>query len=259
MADYEFCRTAVEGRVLTITIHRPEVMNALHTMAHAELARVFDDFAVDPELWVAVITGAGERAFCTGSDLKFLASGADYVMPDSGYAGLTERYDLDKPVIAAVNGAALGGGMEIALACDLIVAAEDAVFGLPEPRVGLAAMAGGLHRLVRQIPLKRAMGLILTGQSMTAAEAFDLGLVNEVVPQGGAVAAARRWAEAILDCAPLAVQASKQVAMRGLDAADLAAAVAAEYPAAVHMTASEDAAAGPRAFAEKRPQQWLGR
>ena len=259
MADYEFCRTAVEGRVLTITIHRPEVMNALHTMAHAELARVFDDFAVDPELWVAVITGAGERAFCTGSDLKFLASGADYVMPDSGYAGLTERYDLDKPVIAAVNGAALGGGMEIALACDLIVAAEDAVFGLPEPRVGLAAMAGGLHRLVRQIPLKRAMGLILTGQSMTAAEAFDLGLVNEVVPQGGAVAAARRWAEAILDCAPLAVQASKQVAMRGLDAADLGAAVAAEYPAAVHMTASEDAAAGPRAFAEKRPQQWLGR
>ena len=136
-----------------ITISRPEVMNALHRPASLELEQVFDDFFNDSELWVAIITGAGEKAFCAGNDLKYQAAGNDTTLPPSGFGGLTGRFQTIKPVIAAVNGICMGGGFEIALACELIGAAENAVFALPEPRVGLAAGAGGLLRLPRQIPL----------------------------------------------------------------------------------------------------------
>ena len=144
MSDYEFCRVEREGPLTIITLNRPEVMNALHPPAHFELNAVFDAFAADPEQWVAIVTGAGERAFSAGNDLKYQASGGKMSAPPGGFAGLTSRFDLNKPLIAAVNGIAMGGGFEIALACDLIVASETAVFALPEPRVGLAALAGGL-------------------------------------------------------------------------------------------------------------------
>src|SRR5690348_174043 len=183
MADYKYCKVEREGRLLIVTLNRPEVMNALHAPAHLELAKVFDNFAADPEQWVAIITGAGERAFSAGNDLKVTAAGgARIAMPASGFAGITSRFDLDKPVIAAVNGIAMGGGFEIALACDVIVAAATAVFALPEPRVGLAALAGGLHRLPRAIGTKRALGMILTGRRVSAAEGKELGFVNDVVP-----------------------------------------------------------------------------
>ena len=160
---YEFCRVEREGRLLVVTLDRPEVMNALHPPANFELERVFDGFVADPELWVAILTGAGDRAFCAGNDLKYQASvGGKLEIPRTGFAGLTSRFDNPKPVIAAVNGVAMGGGFEIALACDLIVAAEGAIFALPEPRVGLAALAGGIHRLPRQIGQKHAMGMLLT-------------------------------------------------------------------------------------------------
>ncbi|MFV3131581.1 enoyl-CoA hydratase-related protein [Niveispirillum sp. KHB5.9] len=171
------------------------------------------------------------------------------------------RWDLDKPVIAAVNGVAMGGGFEIALACDLIIAAENATFGLPEPKVGLAAIAGGLLRLPRQIGLKQAMGMILTGRHVGAAEGERLGFVNEVVPQAELMAAARRWADAILQLSPMSIRASKQVAMRSLDEATMVAAYAnqRDYPALRALLKSDDIKEGPRAFAEKRAPRWKGR
>jgi crotonobetainyl-CoA hydratase len=255
----EFCRRRREGRALFITIDRPEVMNALHPPAHRELARAFDAFAADPELWVAVITGAGDRAFCAGTDLKYMAETGRDDTPPSGFAGLTARFDLAKPVIAAVNGAALGGGFEIVLACDLAVAAEHATFGFPEPKVGLAALGGGLHRLARQIPLKQAMEMILTGRPVGAAEGLRLGFVNRVVPAGQLKDAADALVDAVLDGAPLAVQASKAVTMDSLDIASLADAIGRRHPAAARMLASQDAREGPRAFAAKRRPVWTGR
>ena len=255
----EFCQVEREGRVLVVTMNRPEVMNALHPPANFELEKVFDEFVADPELWVAIITGAGDRAFSAGNDLKFQASaGAKLEIPRTGFAGLTSRFDNPKPVIAAVNGVAMGGGFEIALACDLFVAAETATFALPEPRVGLAALAGGIHRLPRQIGQKHAMGMLLTGRRVSAAEGLALGFVNEVVPAGGLLAAARRWAAMILECAPLSVRASKQAALAG-QGRPLEEAMSTRYEGLAQMVRSEDFLEGPRAFAAKRPPQWKGR
>jgi enoyl-CoA hydratase/carnithine racemase len=256
----EFCKVERDGRILTVTLARPEVLNALHPPASFELEKVFDDFAADPDLWVAIVTGEGERAFCAGNDLKYQAAGDGRIaLAPKGFAGLTARYDLSKPVIAAVNGVAMGGGFEIALACDLIVASENAVFALPEPRVGLAALAGGLHRLPRQIPLKQAMGMILTGRRVGAREAQALGFVNEVVAPAELMASARRWAEQILECAPLSVRASKQCAMQGLAAGSVEEAMAGRYDQLGAMLKSEDIVEGPRAFAAKRKPAWRGR
>src|SRR6056297_772467 len=258
----EYCQARKEGRLLTVTIDRPERMNALHHLANSELSSIFDDFDSDPDLWVAIITGAGDRAFSAGNDLKFQAQeggGKLDAGPPTGFAGLTARYDCDKPVIAAVNGVAMGGGFEIALACDLIIASTNAVFALPEPKVGLAALAGGVHRLPRQIGLKRAMGMMLTGRRVGAEEGERLGFVNEVVAPEELMAAARRWADQIVECAPLSVRATKQAAMKGMRHGLIEDAMAEKYPAIQTLFKSEDFVEGPRAFAEKRPPRWKGR
>ena len=255
----EFHSVERSGTTLIVTIERPERMNALHPPANQELEKTFDDFSADPELWVAIITGAGDRAFSAGNDLKFQAEAGGVVVPPTGFAGLTSRFDLNKPVIAAVNGVAMGGGFEIALACDLIVAAESAVFALPEPRVGLLAAAGGVHRLPRQIGLKRAMGMILTGRRVSAEEGLQLGFVNEVVPPADLMQAARRWADLVIECSPLSVRASKQSVLEGLEIAGLQEAMSTRYEEVVRLFKSEDFVEGPRAFAEKRPPQWKGR
>lgn len=255
----EHCTATRDGHMLIVTINRPDRMNALHPPANFELAKIFDDFAADPELWVAIITGAGERAFSAGNDLRWQAEGNKIDVPPSGFAGLTSRYDLNKPVIAAVNGVAMGGGFEIALACDLIIASDNAVFALPEPRVGLAALAGGLHRLPRQIGTKQAMGMILTGRRVDAAEGKELGFVNEVVPAADLMTAAKRWAGLIMECSPMSIRASKESVYKGLDEADLQKAVTGKYPAVAALFKSEDLIEGPRAFAEKRKPNWTGK
>jgi enoyl-CoA hydratase/carnithine racemase len=255
----QFCTVERDGHLTIVTLNRPEVMNALHYPAHLELEAVWDEFAADPEQWVAIVTGAGDRAFSAGNDLKYQASGGKRGIVRSGFAGLTSRYDLDKPVIAAVNGVAMGGGFETALACDIIVAAENARFALPEPRVGLAALAGGVHRLPRTIGLKRAMGMMLTGRHVAAREGYELGFVTALAPAGQALAEAKKWAGQILECSPMSIRATKQAAMCGLAMADIEAASSAEYEAVTALRNSEDFVEGPKAFAEKRKPNWKAR
>ena len=257
---HEFVDVKRRGRIAVVTLNRPDVLNALHKPAHFELHEVFNDFAADPDQWVAIVTGAGDRAFCAGNDLKWQAAGGERGWNSSGFGGLTLRFHCDKPIIAAVNGVAMGGGFEIALACDLIIASENATFALPEPRVGLAALAGGLQRLPRQIGLKRAMGMILTGRHVSAREGFELGFVNEVVPAGEALRAAERWADQICQNSPMSVRASKQAVMEGLNHPLPEAMIAQrEYPAVREMVESADYVEGPKAFAEKRPPRWQGK
>jgi enoyl-CoA hydratase/carnithine racemase len=258
MADYRFCTVVDEGHVRIVMINRPEVMNALHSEAHWEFDGVWNEFAARDDLWIGIITGAGERAFSAGNDLKVQAAGRRTPRPKTGFAGLTHRFDLDKPLIAAVNGVAMGGGFETALACDIIVATENATFALPEPRVGLIA-GSGTHRLPRLIGEKRALGMILTGRRVSAAEGERLGFINEVVPPGEALAAARRWAEQILECSPMAIRASKQVVCKSLDEPTLAAAMTRTYPAQEANLKSQDYIEGPRAFAERRKPNWQNR
>jgi enoyl-CoA hydratase/carnithine racemase len=261
MSQLEFCKVDREGPLTVVTMNRPDVMNALHPPANFELAKVFDEFAQDSAQWVAIITGMGDKAFSAGNDLKYQAAGNPITVPPTGFAGLTSRFDLTKPVIAAVNGLAMGGGFEIALACDVIVASENALFALPEPRVGLAALAGGLHRLPREIGSKRALGMILTGRRVPAAEGQALGFVNEVVKPGEALSAAKKLAGQILECSPMSIRASKEAVQRGLMEPSLKAAIEnqSKYDAVRAMFRSEDLIEGPMAFAQKRPPQWKGR
>jgi enoyl-CoA hydratase/carnithine racemase len=257
---YEFLNTEINGHILEITINRPDVMNALHPASHREFDEVWSEFTNDKNLWVAIITGAGERAFSAGNDLKYQASGGDRSgMPESGFAGLTARFNLTKPIIAAVNGVAMGGGMEIALACDLIIASSNARFALPEPKVGLAALAGGMQRLPRQIGMKNAMGMMLTGRHVGAAEAKELGIVNEVVEnQSDLMNAAREWAKQIEACSPMSIRATKQVAYESLNEASLEQSMQNQYTAVHDLFQSEDFVEGPVAFSEKRAPDWKG-
>ena len=258
--SYEFIIYEKKGRVAYVTINRPDRLNALHPPTNREIFEAFCDFRDDPQVWVAIFTGAGERAFSAGNDLKYTAEQDRYRQPsrDSApFGGITSNFNCWKPIIAAVNGFALGGGLELALACDIIVAAEHAELGLPEVRVGLVAGSGGVHRLPRQIPQKLAMGMMLTGKRITAQEAYRIGLVNEVVPLADMMPTAERWASEILEGAPLSVRASKQMALSGLDW-PLDIAMDRTYSEFDRAMASDDFVEGPRAFAEKRKPLWTG-
>ena len=243
MGDYSIVEKA--DHIMTVRINRPDRLNALHPLANAELGEVFDDFAADDDMWVAIITGEG-RGFSAGNDLRYQAEGGERVPTPRGFGGLTSRFDMTKPVIAAVNGVAMGGGFEIALACDLIIASENAKFALPEPKVGLAALAGGLNRLPRQIGPKRALGMILTGRHVSPEEGKEMD-------------AAMDWAKQICACAPLSIRASKDVVYKSLDSASLQDAMEGKYDSVKAMVSSEDFIEGPKAFAEKRAPNWQGK
>lgn len=254
----EFCKVDQKDHIFTVTINRPERLNALHPPANAELGEVFDAFAADDDMWVAIITGEG-RGFSAGNDLRYQAEGGERVATPRGFGGLTSRFDLQKPVIAAVNGVSMGGGFEIALACDLIIASDRAVFALPEPKVGLAALAGGLQRLPRQIGVKRALGMILTGRHVSPQEGMELGFVNAVVPHDELLAETHRWVDMILECAPLSIRASKDVVYQSLSMDSLEGSMKVPYDSVRALSRSEDFVEGPRAFSEKRPPNWKGR
>ena len=254
----EFCKVDKSDHIMTVTLNRPERLNALHPPANAELGEVFDDYAADADMWVAIVTGEG-RGFSAGNDLRYQAEGGARVPTPRGFGGLTSRFDLAKPVYAAVNGVAMGGGFEIALACDIIIASEKAVFALPEPKVGLAALAGGLQRLPRQIGSKRALGMILTGRHVSAQEGYELGFVNAVVPADKLLEETHRWVRMTLECAPLSIRASKDVVYRSLSMGSLEESMAVRYESVAALSASEDFVEGPRAFSEKRPPNWKGR
>ena len=256
MGEYSIVEKA--DHIMTVRINRPDRLNALHPPANAELGQVFDDFAADDDMWVAIITGEG-RGFSAGNDLRYQAEGGERLPTPRGFGGLTSRFDMTKPVIAAVNGVAMGGGFEIALACDLIIASENAKFALPEPKVGLAALAGGLNRLPRQIGPKRALGMILTGRHVGPEEGKELGFVNDVVPHDELMNAAMDWAKQICACAPLSIRASKDVVYKSLDSASLQGAMEGKYDSVKAMISSEDFIEGPKAFAEKRVPNWQGK
>jgi len=257
---------AKDGHVARITINRPQVLNAMDLRTHAELAEAWDDVQADDAIRVVVLTGAGERAFSVGQDLRERARlDADGDPRTSfgsrgrpGFPRLTERFGLVKPVIARVDGYALGGGFELALACDLVIASDRAVFALPEARLGLVPGAGGAFRLARQIPLKTAMGYLLTGRSMPADVALRLGLVNEVVPPEQLDACVEEWVRDVLRSAPLAVYALKEAVQRSLDL-PLAESFGARFTWEERRRESRDAVEGPRAFAERREPVWTGR
>ncbi len=265
-ADQPRVRYVKKDHVGYVTLDRPAVLNAMDLRMHEELATVWDDVEADDDVRVAVLTGAGDRAFSVGQDLReraqLNARGAPPTTFGSrgqpGWPRLTERFQLSKPVIARVNGYALGGGFELALACDLIVAAEHAVFALPEARLGLVPGAGGAFRLARQLPLKVAMGYLLTGRQLTAPEALRLGLVNEVVPVGDLDRCVAGWTDDLLRSAPLAVRAIKEAVLRSVDL-PLEAAFSTSYEWEQRRMASHDAVEGPAAFAQRREPVWQGR
>jgi enoyl-CoA hydratase/carnithine racemase len=251
----KYVKISREGRVLIITLARPDVLNSLNAEACFELDKIWDDFAADPELWIAIVTGEG-RAFCAGHDL---ADAPDEPMPKSGWAGIAERPPINKPIIAAINGHAFGGGCEIALTADILVMDEKAKIALSEPKVGAIALGGGAQRLVRRIPTAVAMSMLLTGRSMDAVEAERWGLVNEIAPHGQALAAARRWADAILACSPLAVQHTKRLAIESLEA-ELHQTIATRSRELIPQVFSwEDTKEGIDAFLDKRPPVWRGK
>lgn len=249
----------VADGVRKVTLNRPEVLNSINAPMHAELEVAFNQYAAAPDEHLCVITGSG-RAFCAGSDLKAAVAEGRKPYPAHGYAGLIERFDCPKPFVAAVNGLALGGGFELALACDVILAADGASFGLPEPLVGAVALGGGLHRLARQVPLKQAMGMILSSRRVGADEGYRMGFVTEMAGEDGLEALTSRFAADVLKASPVSIRTSKALVVTGLAQPDMAAAMLAQHgdPAFAAWMASEDAREGPRAFAEKRSPQWKG-
>ena len=246
--------------IMVITINRPEARNAINGAVSIALGDAMAEAQRHPDIWAVVITGAGDKSFCAGADLKALSKGENIGHPDHpkwGFAGYV-RHFIDKPTIAAVNGTALGGGTELALASDLVVAGESAKFGLPEVKRGLIAAAGGVFRMVDQLPRKIALEMMFTGEPITSAEALRWGLINEVVPDGTELEAAVALAQRITVNAPLAVQASKRVAVgadKGVVAADEPGWARTMREVAT-VFATEDAREGPLAFAQKRPPVW---
>lgn len=253
-----------KGKILQITLNRPDALNAINAKTWIEMGQVLENFNESNHYIVAIITGAGDRAFCAGADLKAIARGESIIPTgpekDWGFAGIVQHY-TNKPIIAAVNGFALGGGTEIALACDIVIASEKATFGLPEVKRGIIAGAGGLLRLPRQIPLKIAMEHILTGEAISVNTAEKWGLINYVVPHEELLEKALEIADKIANNAPIALKASKDIVYKGLDMPLTNSMEAWEINESYVQVVmkSEDSIEGPTAFANKREPIWKGK
>ncbi len=267
MADlnYEKVQYEKRGRIAIVTINRPERMNAIDPQTSLEMHEAFCDFRDDDDLWVAVLTGAGERAFSAGNDLVAMSQmqqqGSNAVSAaysKAPFGGITRGFECWKPIIAAINGFCLAGGLEIALSCDVRIAAEHATFGLPEVTRAIIPGAGGTQRLPRVIPFGPALELIVTGGRFDADWAFRYGLVNHVVPAEQVMPKAIEMAEKICENGPLAVRLAKEAAVRGLGM-PLEEGMRFEIEQSRKVLASEDAREGPLAFAQKRPPQYKGR
>lgn len=248
-----------EGVVAFVTLNRPEALNAINPVLWMALDEAMERVRDDPSVRVAILRGAGDKAFCAGADLKWRAENADRLQSeatrDNRARFVMPEFDLWKPVIAAVHGYALGGGFEIVMACDLIVAAEDAVFGYPEPRRGLVADGTAIHRLVRQVPRKLAMEILLTGKTFSAVEGQRLGFVNRVVTRADLMDAAEELAKEVLKCSPQALKATKQMVRLGSEMS-FQQAFETEFPEFLKLKESQDFSEGARAFTEKREPKW---
>ena len=256
---FEYIKVSREGHVLEVMINRPDARNSLTPDANFELERVFDLYEKDQSLWAAIITGAGDKAFSSGNDLKYMGTGKPIWIPETGFAGLTHRKSRLKPVIAAVNGYAFGGGLEIALACDIIVADESAKFALPEVKTGLIAAAGGLFRLPKILPPHIAQEMILTGRTMEVDEAVHYGMVNHKTELGKAMIKARELAQAICDVSPTATSASLEMMNEGAHILDPAEALDQPTNAMLKVAISEDLQIGLMAFLTKQKAKWKNR
>jgi enoyl-CoA hydratase len=247
------------GHIEILTINRPEARNAINGAVSSAMSSIMDELADDDGCWVVVITGAGDKAFSAGMDLKAFASGdsASIIGASGGFGGLTKR-DFPKPIIAAVNGSCLAGGFEIMLSCDLVVAADHAMFGIPEAKRGLIAGAGGLIRMPKRLPIAIALEMAMTGEPISAERAAGLGLVNRVVPAASLMDEALALAETIAANAPLAVRYSKKVMKEAADAPESEGWAINDAAVGV-VFSSADAMEGPVAFAEKRAPNWQGK
>lgn len=261
--DYKHIIVEKKEHLTIVTLNRPEVLNALHPYIQLELGQVFNEFEDDPNVWIAILTGVGEKAFSAGADLKWAATTSAKeqreayakVRNQAGY--LIRNFRITKPLIAAVNGLAFGGGFELALSCDLIIAAENATFCLPEPVVGRVPSGGGIHRLVRQIPYHVAMDILFTRKRMSAQEGVQLGFVKKVVPFNQLIEEAEKIANLIMEGSPLAIRTIKQMANDGLEMT-LKQALFANFPLFTKFLQSHDFREGPKAFSEKRKPIWKG-
>ncbi|WP_083100992.1 enoyl-CoA hydratase-related protein [Pseudophaeobacter leonis] len=256
--SYDFIKTETKGHILVVTMNRPEVYNAVHVDMHNEMADCWDKFAADPDLWVAVLTGAGDKAFTAGNDLKATATGGSKAkMTETGFAGLSSRFDLEKPIIAAVNGFAMGGGFETALSCDIILASENAKFALPEVKVGFFAAASGVQRLSRYIGRLAAQAVMFTGRTITATEALALGCINEIHPHAQLMEKAMEKAEQLCTVSPSAVKATKRVLNDMALRDGMAGSIAYSREVIADLAKTEDLKEGVNAFVETRAPKWV--
>ncbi|MFC6640242.1 enoyl-CoA hydratase [Sulfitobacter sp. JBTF-M27] len=258
--SYEFIKTEKQGNVLLVTMNRPEVYNAVHAEMHQEMSDCWDAFAEDQDLWVAVLTGAGDKAFTAGNDLKATAKGGlKKGLPASGFAGLSSRFDLEKPIIAAVNGFAMGGGFETALSCDIIIASDNAKFALPEVKVGFFASASGVQRLSRYIGRLAAQELMLSGRTIDATEALKLGCVNEVVSPDALMDRAMVKAQELASVSPSSIKATKRVLNDLAKRENLPDSLMYSREVQAALAQTQDFKEGVQAFVEKRAPKWVNK
>ncbi len=259
MSEYEFVKTEVEGNILKVTMNRPEVYNAVHIYMHQEMDKVWNDFEANDDLWVAVLTGAGDKAFSAGNDLKATAQGIKGEQPKSGFAGLANRLDRLKPIIGAVNGFAMGGGMETAISCDILIASDTATFALPEVKVGFFAGAGGVQKLSRQIGRKAAVEMMLSGRKVGAEEALALGIINEVVPAAELQDRAMDKARELASNSPSSIRSTMRILAQLDEVEQTLEGLLLSKAELDKLRQTYDFSEGVNAFVEKRKPEWKNR